>query len=180
MTDQRQHKPLPGERAPELGFDVLGVPETRWDLSKAEPDTFSMLVFYRGLHCPVCKSYLKTIDGMFDDFSELGVEIAALSMDTKERAERSKSEWGIEHVPLGYGLDEPTARQWGLYMSDSIDDDEPRRFSEPGLFLVRPDGTLFYAAINSMPFGRPAPKDILKAIRFVLDEEYPARGKVAA
>ncbi len=171
---------MPGERAPELRFPVLGVPEERWDLSEAEPDRFSMLVFYRGLHCPVCRSYLQTIDGMFDEFSELGVEIAALSMDPEDRARRAKDEWNIERLPIGYGLDEDTARRWGLYLSDSIDDDEPRRFSEPGLFLVRPDRTLHYVAINSMPFGRPDPNDMLDAIRFIAKEEYPPRGRVAA
>jgi len=172
--------PLPGRRAPELTFDVLGVPESRWDLSEAEPKQFSMLVFYRGLHCPVCKTYLRTIDSMFDEFADRGVEIAAISMDTEDRAQESKDEWGIENLPIGYGLDEATARRWGLYISSPIIDAEPRRFSEPGLFLVRRDGTLHYVAINSMPFGRPDPKDVLKAIDFILEKDYPARGKIAA
>lgn len=171
---------MPGERAPELAFDVIGVPESRWDLADATPETFSMLVFYRGLHCPVCKDYLQTIDGLFDEFRNEGVEVAALSMDSRERAERSKREWGIERLPIGFDLDESTARRWGLYLSDSIKDAEPRRFSEPGLFLVRPDRTLHYVAINSMPFGRPDPEEMLKAIRFIVKKDYPARGRVAA
>lgn len=176
----RSTLPMPGQPAPGLTFDVLGVPEPRWDLAEAEPKKFSMLVFYRGLHCPVCKTYLKAIDSMFDDFTERGVEIAAVSMDSEDRAEQAMDEWGIEHLPIGYGLDEATARRWGLYISDAISDDEPRRFSEPGLFLVRDDGTLHYAAINSMPFGRPRPEDVLKAIDYILDKDYPARGKIAA
>ena len=149
-------------------------------LAKAEPETFSLLIFYRGLHCPICKTYLQKFDAMFDDFAKLGVEFSALSMDPRERAEQAMKEWGIDNLPIGYGIAEATARRWGLYISESIKDGEPRRFNEPGLFLVRPDGELHYVAINSMPFGRPEPDAMLKAISFILDEEYPARGRLAA
>lgn len=180
MSDSITNKPMPGHPAPALTFDVLGVPESRWDLAKAEPETFSLLIFYRGLHCPICKTYLQKFDAMFDDFAKLGVEFSALSMDPRERAEQAMKEWGIDNLPIGYGIAEATARRWGLYISESIKDGEPRRFNEPGLFLVRPDGELHYVAINSMPFGRPEPDAMLKAISFILDEEYPARGRLAA
>jgi len=32
---------------------------------------------------------------------------------------------------------------------------EPDRFNEPGLYIVRPDGTLYWGATSTMPFGRP-------------------------
>jgi hypothetical protein len=57
--------------------------------------------------------------------------------------------------------------------------EEPALFSEPGLFLVRPDGTLYFATVQTMPFARPHFDDIVKAIDFVLAKDYPARGEVA-
>jgi len=55
---------------------------------------------------------------------------------------------------------------------------EPDLFSEPGWFLVRPDGTIYCASIQSMPIARPETKQILTAVTFVLDKDYPARGEV--
>src|SRR5690348_7401821 len=45
-------------------------------------------------------------------------------------------------------------REWGLFVSRGRSDDEPARFNEPGLFLIEPDGTVYYESILSMPAGR--------------------------
>ena len=149
-------------------------------MNRAQPKTFSLLVFYRGLHCPACKTYLQALDRRVAEFHELGTEPVALSMDTQERAKKAKDSWEIEHLPIGYELEEDSARRWGLFISDAISDAEPRRFCEPGLFLVRASGDLHYVAINSMPFGRPQVDDVVGAVRFILEEDYPARGIVSA
>ena len=75
-----------------------------------------------------------------------------------------------------------TGRAWGLYVSTgrgdtSIGIEEPALFTEPGLFLVRPDGTLYWAAVQTMPFARPGFADVLKALDFVIAKDYPARGE---
>jgi hypothetical protein len=55
--------------------------------------------------------------------------------------------------------------------------DEPALFSEPGVFLVRPDGTLYYGAVQTAPFARPNFNDLLGALDFVIANNYPARGE---
>ncbi|MFN7087813.1 MAG: AhpC/TSA family protein, partial [Burkholderiales bacterium] len=55
--------------------------------------------------------------------------------------------------------------------------EEPALFSEPGVFLVRPDRTLYWAAVQTMPFARPHFRDMLAAIDFVIKNDYPARGE---
>jgi hypothetical protein len=65
-----------------------------------------------------------------------------------------------------------------LRETPSIGFDEPALFSEPGLFVIRPDGTLYFGAVQTMPFARPAFGDILKALDFVIANDYPARGEV--
>ena len=89
---------------------------------------------------------------------------------------------GVSALRLGYGLDLATARAWGLYISagrgtTSIGIEEPALFSEPGLFLVRADGTLYYMAIQTMPFARPPARELLAALDFVIKADYPARGE---
>jgi hypothetical protein len=53
----------------------------------------------------------------------------------------------------------------------------PTPRQEPGIFLVNPDASLFWAAVSTMPFARPHFDEILGAIDFVLSRGYPARGE---
>lgn len=165
----------PGEPTPRLEVETVG--GERWVLSEQSPEHFTMVVFYRGLHCPVCKRYLQSLEGMARDFRERGVGILAVSGDTRERAEQARREWELSEVPVGYGQSVESMREWGLWVSHAIKDEEPELFGEPGLFLVRPDGTLYYAAVQSMPFARPPFRELIGAIDFALKNDYPARGE---
>ena len=49
--------------------------------------------------------------------------------------------------------------------------------NEPGVFLVRPDRTLYWASVQSMPFARPHFREIVAALDFVIAKDYPARGE---
>jgi peroxiredoxin len=168
--------PFPKSQAPELSFYLTNGDE--WSLKNQHPESFTMIVFYRGLHCPVCKGYTNTLDGMLDEFSERGVHAVTVSMDDEKRAKQTVDDWNIKNLPVGYGLNEDAARAWGLYLSEGISEKEPELFSEPGLFLVKPDGELYYSAVNSMPFGRPDFEEILQGIDFVKKQNYPARGEL--
>ena len=175
--------PLPRTGAPNLDVQTLrGGP---WCLGDQQPRALQMLVFYRGLHCPICRVQLSELQRKLDALNERGVAVLALSMDDEERAQRTAEEWRLDRLDLGYGLDEATARTWGLYISEgigttSIGVEEPERFSEPGLFLLKPDKSVYYASIQSMPFARPPLDDLIKAIDFTTAKNYPARGEVAA
>lgn len=164
-------------RAGVPALDLLTVGGGRFDLASKRPQSFTMIVFYRGLHCPICKMYLRDLDRKLDEFTKRGVEAVAISVDTKERADQSKRDWGIERLPMAYGLSIEQARQWGLYISASIKEGEPPLFAEPGLFLIRPDGMLYCASVQTMPFARPSFADVLQAVAFVTEKNYPARGE---
>ncbi len=55
--------------------------------------------------------------------------------------------------------------------------EEPALFSEPGVFLVRADGTLYYGAVQTMPFARPHFDELMAAVDFAVAKDYPARGE---
>ncbi len=165
----------PRQPVPDLQVETLNA--GTWRLANQSPRHFTMLVFYRGLHCPICKSYLRDLNGKIPEFTARGVEAIAISCDDRERALRTKQEWGLERLRIGYGLTISKAREWGLFISRGIKEGEPTEFSEPGLFLVRPDGTLYASAVNSMPFSRPSFADVLNAVDFVTRNDYPARGE---
>jgi peroxiredoxin len=159
---------------PNLELDLIN--DTQWSLKAQRSDVFTMMVFYRGIHCPICKKYLETLTTKLEDFSQRGVHVIAISCDSEERAKKTGTEWAVPELPIGFGLSVAEAKEWGLYISKAIKDSEPDEFSEPALFLVRPDQTLYASAIQSMPFARPDLDAVLNAIDFVVKEDYPARG----
>ena len=86
-------------------------------------------------------------------------------------------EWQTYDLPLVHSMTEEQARQWGLYISKKRDgSDEPEIFSQPGLFLVRPDMTLYYAQVQSAPFTRPSMGQLLEGLKRIKEKDYPARG----
>ena len=170
-------------RRPVPPLSVPTVDGGHWTLGEQTPENFTMVVFYRGLHCPICSKYLADLNSKIDAFRQRGVELIVLSSDDAERAADAKQRWKLDKLTVGYGVSLDTARQWGLYISTgrgktSIGVDEPALFAEPGLYLVRPDGTLYFGTVQTMPFARPSFGDILPAIDFVLKNDYPARGEV--
>jgi len=165
----------PRQEVPELVVNTVNGME--WNLRETKPENFNLVIFYRGLHCPVCKSYLEELNGLISDYSERGVNVIAVSSNSKELAEKTVENWDIENVNIGYDMPIEEARKWDLYISEGINDKEPNEFIEPALFLIRPDQTLYASSIQSMPFARPKLKELLKSIDFVLDKDYPARGE---
>jgi peroxiredoxin len=170
-------QPVPALRVPTLDHGAF-------DLAADTPRSFSLLVFYRGLHCPICLKYLLELGRLLPDFEQRGVKVIALSSDTAERARAMADKLKAPALRVGHGLPLQVARDWGLYISTSrgatsIGIDEPALFAEPGVFLVRPDGTLYYGAVQTMPFARPHFDELLAAIDFALAKDYPARGEYA-
>ncbi|MCP9200678.1 redoxin domain-containing protein [Gramella sp. GC03-9] len=164
----------PGHLVPDLILDTTkGV---KWNLQESEPENFTMLVVYRGIHCPVCKKYLEELNEKVEDFRNKGVEVVCVSSNSKELAEKTVEEWEVENLDIGFEMDIEEGRKWGLFVSEAIKDSEPEVFLEPALFLIKPDKTLYSASIQSMPFARPKFDELLKSIGFVLKEDYPARG----
>lgn len=165
----------PGEPAPALGVELVG--GGRFTLAGREPRRFTMVVFFRGLHCPVCHAQLRELDRRLDDLASRGIDVVAVSGETRARAERLVAEWGLERLAVGYGLAEEDMRRWGLFVSRGISEGEPALFNEPALFLVDRDGRVYYESILSMPVGRPRLDDLLSGIDYWTASGYPARGE---
>lgn len=166
----------PREEVPELTLKLIN--GESWSTEKAgEADFMTLLVFYRGYHCPVCKSYIPQLDKLQGKFEDLGVRVVAASSDSKERAEKTYKEWGLSQLKLAYGLSIADARRWGLSISHGIKEEEPEVFSEPGLFLIKPDKSLYAFSVQSMAFSRPNLEELLQGLQFIKKNDYPARGE---
>ncbi len=170
----------PRQKVPTLDVALIG--GDRFVLGASTATHFDLIVFYRGLHCPICAKYLLELERLAPQFEQRGVQIVAISSDDQDRGQKMAEKVNANVVKFGYGLSLVSARQWGLYISTSrgatsLGIDEPALFSEPGVFLVRPDGTLYYGSVQTMPFARPQFQDLLGAIDFAIAKDYPARGE---
>ncbi|MCU0910728.1 MAG: AhpC/TSA family protein [Rhodobacteraceae bacterium] len=174
--------PMPRQKTPDLSLPLVG--GGTFTLSAERSTRGTVVCFYRGLHCPVCAKYLTELERLTPAFSERGVGTVAVSSDGADRAAAMAEKIGAAELRVAYGLPLAQARDWGLYLSasrgkSSLGIEEPALFSEPGLFLVNPDRTLYYMSVQTMPFVRPHFSELVAAIDFAIEKNYPARGEYA-
>ena len=165
---------IPGKKAPSLNIETIS--GNTWSLDKHLNKSKCMIVFYRGLHCPVCSVFLKQIESQLLEYKKSNTEVIAVSMDNKEKALKVKSDWSIKNLNIAYGLSEENARKWGLYISKSIKEAESDLFCEPGLFIIKEDGTLYLANTSNMPWARPDLTDFPAKLIFAEENNDPVRG----
>jgi len=171
---------IPRQKTPDLVIETLD--HGTFDLSAIKSERGTVLCFYRGYHCPICTKYLMDFERHAQDFAERGVECIAVSSDDETRARAMADKVGATKVRFGYGLALSKAREWGLYISTSrgktsIGIEEPALFSEPGLFMVTPQQSLYYGSVQTMPFVRPHFSELVGALDFAIANDYPARGE---
>ena len=84
------------------------------DISKPTGDAdWQMVTVYRGRHCPMCTKFLNSLAGFRQRLLDIGVDIAAVSGDSKEQLEEHLSRLDV-NFPLHYGLSQ---EQMGLLSS---------------------------------------------------------------
>jgi len=165
----------PRQETPDLTVQLVN--GGRWELSNQQPNSFTLIIFYRGYHCPKCKQYLQDLYRYLGKFIEMGVEVIAISSNNESLAKETYKDWELDGLTLGYGCSIEKARNWGLFISKGIKEKEPTLFIEPGVFIIKSDGKLYASSIQTMPFARPPIREIFGAIKYVTKERYPARGE---
>lgn len=168
-------KPVPALSLPMVGGGTF-------DLAAEKSERGTVVCFYRGLHCPLCANYLTELEKQTPAFAERGIGTIAVSSDGAERAAAMAEKIGAKTLRFAHSLPLSLAREWGLYVSTgrgktSIGIEEPALFAEPGLFMVTPEGTLYYGSVQTMPFVRPHFSELVAATDFAIAKGYPARGE---
>ena len=177
---------MPRQPVPPLKVTLAG--GGTYDLASESPRIVSLVAFYRGLHCQQCRDYIADLDARLPELEQRGITSVAISCDLAERGERTPADWGLKQLRIGYGMSFAEARRWGLFLTEGRPRkegwSEPDIYGEPALYLVRPDGTLFFSVVQNMPFARPRVEDVIAGFDFMFDRGYfidkdcPARGEI--
>ncbi|MGL6260901.1 peroxiredoxin family protein [Vibrio sp. WXL210] len=142
------------------------------------PATWQAVFVYRGRHCPLCTRYLNELASYKQAFADAGVDIIAVSADSKTQLESHLEKLEI-NFPIAYGLTEAQLKTLGVYISIPRSEKETdHNFAEPGLFIVNEEGNLHVVDISNNPFVRPELGALTRGLAWIRDPDnhYPIRG----
>ena len=140
-----------------------------------QKERWTLLVVYRGRHCPRCKRYLNKLNASLQSWTDI-MDVVVVSADTREKAAADKEEFGWT-FDLCYGMTENQMRSLGLYVSEPLSEAETTGlFAEPGTFAIRPDGSLMLVDISNGPAARPDLEELLDGMKFNINNDRPVRG----
>ncbi len=109
---------MPRQKTPNLTLPLLG--GGQFDLSAETNPRGTVVCFYRGLHCPICATYLKELERLTPDFADRGVGTVAVSSDGEDRARALAEKIEAKNLRFTHDLPLSEARDnWGLYISTS-------------------------------------------------------------
>lgn len=177
MNTDYTSKLHPGVKFPEMEVQLLNG-ETK---TLGKPDNgldWKMVVVYRGRHCPLCTRYLNQLQSFKAALEETGVDLIAVSGDSKEQLESHLEQLNVD-FPIAYGLSIEQMEELGVYVSDprsAQETDHP--FAEPGVFVVNNEGTIQVIDISNNPFVRPELNALVNGLSWIRNPEnnYPIRG----
>lgn len=175
MQSNYEQKLQAGAKFPDIEVQMrngemkpLGRPENGHD--------WKLVVIYRGQHCPICTKYLNQLATVKKSFADAGVDIIAVSGDSKEQLESHLEKIDI-NFPIAYGLTVEQMNTLGLYISDPRSEKETDHpFAEPGIFVINAEGEIQIIDISNAPFARPELEALANGLAFIRENNYPIRG----
>lgn len=145
----------PGDKAPDFTIkDLEGNQHRLYDYLNGQK---TVLLFYRGEWCPVCNLQLHSLQEKLADFQKENAQIIAISTDTPGNSQKLIAKHNLA-FPVLADLAREAVEAYDLFFN------EEKGYAEPAVFILRPDGTIAYASLQSGPLGRPNNDDLLKIL----------------
>jgi peroxiredoxin len=148
-----------GDAFPILTLDTVG--DGTLSVTDHLAGSYGAVLIYRGSWCPYCNTQLAAFARAKEKLDELGLKIAALSVDNKADAAMLVDKHHL-NFPVGYGADaDKIAVSTGAYVNDS-----PRCLQSTG-FVLDPNGKVITAVYSSGAIGRLVADDVIGFVRYV-------------
>lgn len=149
----------PGDPFPDLSFPVPGGDKVT--VPEVFAGGFGVMLFYRGSWCPYCNAQLRGFQRARSTLEELGVGVAALSVDD----EATTAELITKHkltFPVGYGADAGAVAE----LTGAFVNPDPTYLQSTG-FVLDPDGEVIVSVYSSGAIGRLVPEDVVGLVRYL-------------
>ncbi len=148
----------PGHLAPELTGTTAdgGSFELRADGKQA-----TVLVFYRGLHCGICRERLRELEAHRSAYREAGADVVAVSAEAQQEVTRTPAELGVSFPVVR--VDSATLAEWGLLGGE-------QKLPLPGSFVLDRRGVIHYRHVGRNAADRASDIELLAALQEILTE----------
>jgi peroxiredoxin len=145
-------------------FPALSVARTDGGTLRLPDDMagqFGVILFYRGSWCPYCNAQLGAFQRSLDRLADIGVQVAALSVDDEAATQDLISKHGLR-FPVGHSADAgAVAAATGAFVND-----DPVYLQSTG-FVLDPGGRVVVSVYSSGAIGRLVPDDVIGLIRYL-------------
>ena len=124
---------------------------------------FGVVVIYRGDWCPFCNEQLASLQASSGQFAELGVRIAAFSVDDEATTAALAAKHDLT-FKLGHSADPAAvASATGAFLGEH----GGHPILQPSAFLLAPDGKIMMESYASGPIGRVMGSDVARVVTFI-------------
>jgi peroxiredoxin len=156
MSRLRNGQPFPSLEVPAVGGGTISLPD---DLA----GSYGVVLIYRGSWCPYCNAQLAGFSRAHDALTELGVKVAALSVDDEQTSAALIAKHKLR-FPVGHSADAgEVAAATGAEVNDN-----PHYLQSTG-FVLAPDGTVLVAVYSSDAIGRLVADDVAGYVRYLTE-----------
>jgi peroxiredoxin len=149
----------PGDPFPALTVALPGGRARR--LPDALAGHHGVVLFYRGSWCPYCNAQLRAFQRSLDRFADIGILVAALSVDNEATTKNLIAKHGLQ-FPIGHSADaRAVAAATGAFVND-----DPVYLQSTG-FILDPSSRVVISVYSSSAVGRLVPGDVIGLVRYL-------------
>jgi peroxiredoxin len=145
---------------PELEVPAVG--GGRLLLPASLAGSWGVVLLYRGSWCPYCNAQLAGFGRAAATFAELGIKVAALSVDDEETSRALVEKYHLG-FPVGHSAD---AAKVSALVGAYTNPDPP--YLQSTGFVLAPEGTVVTAVYSSGAIGRLVADDVAGLVRYVV------------
>jgi peroxiredoxin len=152
----------PGDTFPQLSLSLTD--GRTLTLPDAFEGGYGVVLFYRGSWCPYCNGQLRAFQRAQDSLAELGVKVAALSVDDQATTAELVAKHKLT-FPVGHSADaRAVAELTGAFVND-----DPVHLQSTG-FVLDPRGNVEVSVYSSGAIGRLVPEDVAGMVRYLREK----------
>jgi len=146
--------PFPALTITQPGGTTLNLPDTL-------AGDFGVVLFFRGAWCPYCNAQLRAFQRAAGSLAELGIRVAALSVDDEPTTAGLIARHGLT-FPVGHSADaRAVADLTGAFVNP-----DPVYLQSTG-FVLNPAGNVVVSVYSSGAIGRLVPEDVIGLVRYL-------------